>query len=104
MNLSALYAHVNENEKAFDVLLNVHNFNLENESCLTKMYKSYINKVFSSLCQEYVDFLTSDFTVKKKCIFGGSLQDTNTYFNELKKISWMRKHKKMTYHQIFEEL
>ena len=32
MNLSALYLHSGENEKAFDVLLDVHNFNLENKS------------------------------------------------------------------------
>lgn len=104
LNLSALYLHSGENEKAFDVLLDVYNFNLENKSCLSQVYKQYVNRVFTSLSDENMDFLTNEYIIKKRCIFGHDQEDSDFYFNELKEISWMRKEKKMTYQQIFKEL
>ena len=104
MNLSALYLHSGENEKAFDVLLDVYNFNLENKSCLSQVYKQYVNKVFTSLSDENMDFLTNEYIIKKRCIFGHDQEDSDVYFTELKEISWMRKQNKMTYQQIFKQL
>ena len=104
LNLSALYSYEGENEKALDVLLDVHDFNLEDKSCLTEVYKSYIDRIFTLLVEENINILKNNYIIEKKCILAANQKDNGFYFQELKEISWMRKEKKMTYQQIFKTL
>ena len=80
LNLAAIYSYEQRDEEALDILLGVRNFRIENNTHLSKTYIQYFNTIFSKL-------RVSVNNNKKTLILA---IDRKIFYNQLKKIYWMR--------------
>ena len=103
LNLSAIYSYEKRHEDALDVLLDIHNFNLANESHITDTYIDYVRKVTSLLIQKK-SYVINYQDLKKIHIFAKGNEERDLFFKQIKQISWMRKEKKMPYSKILINL
>ena len=101
LNLSAIYSYENKYEKALDILLNVHDFNIENKECLTEIYISYINQISNELLFKYLSINNDKHDKVKYNFFDNS--SLLILYNQIKKVAFLRKEKKMEYLNIFQK-
>jgi O-antigen ligase len=80
LNLAAIYSYEQRDEEALDILLDIRNFRIENNTHLSKAYIQYFNTILSKL-RGSVDS-------KNKMLILAN--DRKTFYNQLKKIYWMR--------------
>lgn len=93
LNLAAIYSYEQRDEEALDILLDIRNFRIENNTHLSKAYIQYFNTILSKLRGNANNN-------NKILIFAN---DRKTFYNQLKKIYWMRK-KGNTYDTIIKTL
>jgi len=80
LNLAAIYSYEQRNEEALDILLGIRNFRIENNTCLSKTYIQYFNTILSKLR----DSVNSNNKILVLSV------DKKIFYNQLKKIYWMR--------------
>ena len=80
LNLAAIYSHENRDEEALDILLGIRNFRTDNETHISSTYMRYFGMMFMKI--------RGNVTGDNKFIILAN--DRKKFFDQLKKIYWMR--------------